>query len=138
MKRAVLGTLAIVGLCSVSMAAQWPKHTDAGVPRDAKGAVRMNGPAPRTPDGKPSLAGNWRRADREPLPTEIAGIVGDRGEQGGRSGRPAGIPVEPEIEAFPPDPKSPPVATFFELGGNIPGGLPFTPWAAQIRKQRMA
>ncbi len=35
-------------------------------------------------------------------------------------------------------PNGPPVATFFEAGGNIPGGLPYTPWAAEIRKQRLA
>jgi hypothetical protein len=138
----VLGTAAIVAFCGASIGAQWPKHTDAKVPRDAKGKVRMNGPTPRTADGKPSLAGNWRRADQEPLPTEIAGIVGDRSSSGGGRGaapaRPAGIPVEPDIEPFPPDPKSPPVATFFELGANVPGGLSFTPWAADIRKQRMA
>jgi hypothetical protein len=96
----------------------------------------MDAPPPKMPDGKPSLEGNWRRADREPLPREIAGIVGDR--DGQAAGRPAGIPVEPDIEPFPPDPKSPPVATFFELGANVPGGLAFTPWAADLRKQRMA
>ena len=137
---ATFGTAAVVAaamaLCSATMTAQWPKHTDAGVPRDAKGKVRMDAPPPRMPDGKPSLEGNWRRADREPPPPEIAKIVGDREGQGG--GRPAGIPVEPDIEPFPPDPKSPPVATFFELGANVPGGLAFTPWAADLRKQRMA
>jgi hypothetical protein len=30
------------------------------------------------------------------------------------------------------------VATFFEAGGNMEGGLPYTPWAAEIRKQRLA
>ncbi len=39
---------------------------------------------------------------------------------------------------FPFDPNGPPVATFFEAGGNIEGGLPYTPWAAEIRKQRLA
>jgi hypothetical protein len=39
---------------------------------------------------------------------------------------------------FPFDPGAPPVATFFEAGGNITGGLPYTPWAAELKKQRMA
>jgi hypothetical protein len=30
------------------------------------------------------------------------------------------------------------VATFFNIGANVPGGLPFTPWAAELRKQRNA
>jgi hypothetical protein len=32
----------------------------------------------------------------------------------------------------------PPVATFFDVGRNMKEGLPFTPWAAGLRKQRMA
>jgi hypothetical protein len=48
------------------------------------------------------------------------------------------VQLEPPTEAFPFDPNGPPVATFFEAGGNMPGGLPYTPWAADVRKQRLA
>jgi hypothetical protein len=47
-----------------------------------------------------------------------------------------GIQLEPPTEPFPYDPNGPPIATFFEAGGNIPGGLPYTEWARAIRKQR--
>jgi hypothetical protein len=124
-------------ICSVTLAAQWPTYRDKGVPRDAQRRVRMDAPSPKMPDGRPSLAGMWRRADREPIPAELAAIVGG-GSGRGRGSAPEGIPVEPDIEPFPPDPKSPPLATFFELGANIQGGLPFMPWAAGLRKQRMA
>jgi hypothetical protein len=134
--RNVLAALAVIVATTASMAAQWPKLKEPGVPRDAQGRVRMDAPPPRTPDGKPDLSGMWQRADPEPLPPEIAGIVGERNGQGGRGGRPEGIPLEPGVAPFPPDPKSPPVATFFELGGNIKGGLPFTAWATAIRKSR--
>ena len=49
-----------------------------------------------------------------------------------------GVQLEPPTDGFPYDPSGPPVATFFEAGANIPGGLPYTPWAAELRKQRMA
>jgi hypothetical protein len=134
--------IAFVLACSASIAAQWPKFPEAGVPRDAKGGVLMDAATPKTADGRPDLSGNWMRADRDPLPSELAGIVGDRPGQApqggrGRAGAPA-IAVEPLVQPFAADPKSPPLATFFELGANLPGGLPFTPWAAALRKQRMA
>ena len=49
-----------------------------------------------------------------------------------------GVQLEPPTEGFPYDPSGPPVATFFEAGANMPGGLPYTPWAAELRKERMA
>ncbi len=57
--------------------------------------------------------------------------------EGGGRGR-GGVSLEPSTAAFPFDPKGPPVATFFEAGGNMEGGLPYTPWAAELRKQRLA
>ncbi len=128
MRGAISGVAIIVTASSVSLPAQWPKHPAPGVPRNAQGRVLMDAPAPRTPDGKPDLSGNWLRADRQP----VSG-------RGGRGTRGAGdVLIEPTVAPFPPDPSSPPVATFFNIGANVPGGLPFTPWAVELRKQRMA
>jgi hypothetical protein len=115
MRRTIFGLLSLVLAASASLAAQWPKYPAPGVPRDDKGQVRMDAPVPRMVNGRPDLSGNWVRF---------------RGEGGGGRGRGAAPP--------PVDPNSPPVATFFELGGNMPGGLPYTPWAAELRKQRDA
>ena len=135
MRAGISGLFLMVLVFSATAAAQWPKHPTPGLPRDAQGAVRMDAPAPRTPDGKPDLSGVWMRADRERPPAEIAAIVGDREGRGG--GAPA-ISVDRPVAGFAPDPNAPPIATFFELGANTPGGLPYTPWAAELRKQRLA
>jgi hypothetical protein len=81
--------------------------------------------APATPAGAPA---------RGAAAPAAAGRGGDTGTAfaGGRGG----VTLEPQTDRFPYDPSGPPVATFFEAGGNIPGGLPYTPWAAAIRKQR--
>jgi hypothetical protein len=112
--------------------AQWEKYATPGVPRDAQGRVQMDARTPRTANGKPDLSGNWVRGDRDPLPQELAGVVA-RG-----AGDTGAVVVEPRPAPFPPDPNAPPLATFFDLGANIPGGLPFTPWAADLKKARMA
>jgi hypothetical protein len=136
MRGVAFSTIGLVVIFSVSAAGQWPKHEDPSIPRDKQGHLIVTAPAPRTSDKKPDLSGNWLRADAEPLPPEIAKIVSPPGDQPGRGG--GNVVVEPAVQPFPPDPKSPPVATFFELGANIPGGLPYTPWAIDLKKQRMA
>jgi hypothetical protein len=117
--------------CAGSLWAQWPKYQEPG-PRDAQGRVVLDGQAPRTPDGKPDLTGDWVRADRDPLPQELAGVVTARGQTT------RGVAVEPPTPPFPPDPNAPPLATFFDVGATVPGGLPFTPSAADLKKKRMA
>jgi hypothetical protein len=110
------GLLAIIVAWSTSLSAQWPSHPTPGVPRLESGAVNMDAPVPRTVDGKPDLSGNWVRF----------------ATPGGRRG--GGAPAPPT----PPPPGTPPVATFGEVGAGFPEGLPFTPWAAELKKQRMS
>jgi hypothetical protein len=131
-KRTTSGIAVLFVASSVTLAAQWGKFQDPSVPRDAKGQVRMDGPAPRTPDGKPDLSGNWMRADQEPLPSELAGLFSAKRDPAGD------VAVELFVPTFPPDPKSPPLGAFWDIGTNIPDGLPLTPWAAALKKERMA
>ena len=131
MKNRIASVVLLIA-CSMTMLAQWQKYATPGVPRDAQGRVQMDARTPRTANGKPDLSGNWVRGDRDPLPQELAGVVA-RG-----TGDSGAVVVEPRAAPFPPDPNAPPLATFFDLGANIPGGLPFTPWAADLKKARMA
>jgi hypothetical protein len=105
-----LGLLVGIVLMAPSLLAQWPGHRTAGVPRGADGKPILTGPAPRTADGKPDLSGIWN----------YAGVLGLRGR-----------PPEPP-------PGTPVQATFWNIEAGFKDGLPFQPWAAELRKQRMA
>jgi hypothetical protein len=131
MKAAII-LIAIAATCTVSLSAQWPKYVEPGLPRDNQGQVRMDAASPRTPDGKPDLTGDWVRADRDPRPAELAGITNEQG-RGSRA-----VVVEPQVQGFAADPNSPPLATFWDIGTNLPGGLVLTPWADDLKKKRMA
>jgi len=52
---------------------------------------------------------------------------------GGRAGAP---PEGPSIPGLGPRPRGP--SQFFNIGSTLKDGLPFTPWAAELRKQRAA
>ena len=97
-------------------AAQWPPHPTPDAPRTPDGQVDMDGPVVHLANGSPDLSGVWNFVR-----------YGQRGEQG----RPIGEPVQPP-------PGVPPYATFWELGYGFEDGLPYQPWARELKAQRMA
>ena len=119
------GSIALVAALSTSLSAQWPRRPDAGVPRTPDGKVNVTAPAPKAPDGKPDLSGVWENPGwREGAAAggSVSGTGGAPGTQSADSRRP------------PP----PSIAMFFDIGTGVPGGLPLQPWAADLKKKRMA
>ena len=108
---------------STGASAQWGPIADPNTPRDSEGNVIMDAPAPRTADDTPDLSGLWMRTRSGPPP---------------ENGRGGGVSLEPEQAPVPFDPDGPPIAAFFEAGENMEGGLPYTPWAKELRDQRFA
>jgi hypothetical protein len=113
---AVAAILAV--LLSRETHAQWPAHPTPGLPRTADGKANLEGTAPRTPDGKPDFSGIWRFVDSPdarqgpPLPAGVG--------TAGIGARVRGL------------------NQFFDIGSTLPDGLPFQPWAAELRKKRAA
>lgn len=90
------------------LAAQWPLYPAPAVPRTSDGKATLDGPTPRTADGKPDLSGLWENPR-------------------GPGGQPA-APVQPT--------SGPPAPTFRDVGAGFKDGLPFQPWALELRKKR--
>jgi hypothetical protein len=116
-------------------AAQWPPYPTPNVPRTADGSPNLAAPAPRMADGKPDLSGVWEiyvsSIAAAPPPGEGSP---SRSQQAGDGADQLGI----QNGGPPPDPNAPPRATFFDIGANLPDGLPFQAWARDLRAQRMA
>ena len=122
---------ACAALLSAPASAQWPSYPTPNVPRKADGTPDLNAPAPRAADGHPDLSGLWEIY----FNTIVASTTPPQGPPPAPGADPAeGLPPQ----APEPPPGTPPLATFFDIGGNIKGGLPFRPWARELREQRMA
>ena len=140
---------------SIPRTAQGGINYDAPAPRTPDGKIDFTGVWQRAnsappgrgrgrgaagPGGQAGRPGGPPPAGREgaaAAPGAPGGIPGGQPTEGvGAGGGRGGVSLEPSTAPFPFDPTGPPLATFFEAGANIEGGLPYTPWALAIRKQR--
>jgi hypothetical protein len=113
MRAALLSVLALALAVTVetTVSAQWFKYPVPGIPRTASGAVDVHAPAPRTPEGKPDFSGVWLATNPLPCPPLL------------RDGNDC-------------QEKTPLSKWAFHIDTELPGGLPYQPWAAALVKQR--
>jgi hypothetical protein len=91
---------------------QWVRYPTADVPRKADGTPNLTAATPRLPGGKPDFSGIWHTAVINPCTPDINRFT-ECLEIGGS-----------------------PLA--LNLGRDLPGGLPYQPWAAEMVKQRFS
>jgi len=109
--RSIVVLAMVCGTAVVS--GQWLHHPTPDVPRTADGKPNLSAPPPRLADGKPDLSGIWQPGRKIQCTPEFSKFVECGLEIGGS-----------------------PLA--LNIGADLPGGLPFQPWAAALVKQRTA
>jgi hypothetical protein len=113
MRRLVLASVLLASVPAM-LSAQWPSFVRQDIPRTSEGKPDLDAPPPRLPNGKIDFSGTWESR------------IPPSGRLGG--------PMVPNLSGR----EAPPLAAFANIAQNIKEGLPFTPWAAELRKQRMA
>ena len=119
----------LMSAAPAALLAQWPDYRAPGVPRAADGKVNMTAPTPKTPDGKPDLSGMWEN-DR-PIANTVRAAAQAKAAAGDGDFF-AGLKTNDDFLNLAKR------SAFWNLGSQVKGGLPFTPWGAEIHRQRVA
>lgn len=137
----VIGAAIIFAALPSALMAQWPPYPSPGIPKLADGKPNLEGPVPRTADGHPDFSGIWMFEGNRSRPPGVPGVIAGSGPaaaaaQSKGASTPAAPPAPPAAGSVGLGPRPPGVSEFFDIGSTVPGGLPFTPWAAALRKER--
>ena len=119
----LLGLLLAVTTSVTGLSAQWPLYKRPNVARLPDGRVNLTAPTPRWLDGKPDLSGVWENIGWREGAAASGVIVGTGGAPSTRS-------------ATERRERAPSIAAFFDIGTMVPGGLPYQPWAKELRDAR--
>ena len=106
MARLLLGLL-----ITLTASAQWIQYPTPNVPKGKDGKPNLKAPAPKI-GSTPDLSGMWILNDQLPCPAIITDPNGECLEK-----TPIGLPTA-------------------DLNRWVGGGIPFTPWALQVRQER--
>jgi hypothetical protein len=122
--------LVLMAAAPVAVLAQWPAYPTPGVPRTADGKPNLSAPAPKTPDGKPDLTGIWENVPA--LGNTLRTAAPNAKAPPADGDFFAGLKTNDDFLSLAK--RSP----FWNLGSQFKDGLPFTPWAAELHRQRVA
>ena len=129
----------ILVLFPAALFAQWPPYPSPKVPKLPNGKPNLEAPAPRTMDGKVDLSGLWEFVDanpRTPRPQSVGSVT--------NAAKPADVAATASSQDLGAKAAGALVglgslkSQFFDIGSTLPGGLPYTAWGAEVRKERIA
>jgi len=108
--RATAAAIAVISLPAIGLS-QWIHYPTPGMPRKGDGTPNLSAPTPRLSNGKPDFSGIWHTSRIIACDADLSRFINCSSEIGGS-----------------------PLAR--NLGLDMPGGLPYQPWAAALVKQR--
>jgi hypothetical protein len=117
--------VAIMAGASAPASAQWFQFPSPGAPRTANGEIDMSGPTPRLANGKPDLSGVWMAAE------SVCGrVMGPTSREQLLELVPSSVKCPAKLPTIP--------RTGYNIGVDLPGGLPYQPWLAKLVEERTA
>lgn len=119
LRRLIFASLILSAATPAALFAQWDAYPTPGVPRTPDGKPNLTAPTPRSADGKPDFTGIWQN---------------DRTVGGTVAARSSAKPPTTNDDLLALARRSP----FWNLGSQFKDGLPFTPWAAELHRERVA